>query len=264
MEPSWYKFQEDIKSIFLELGCDAQSNIRLEGVRTVHDIDVLVRSKYLGQPIQWIIEAKHWNKKVSKLHVLALRTIIDETGTDKGFIVSQKGFQRGALESASTTNITLLTFDELVELTQNVFHKDILRTYVRRLNFIANRYHSHSKSIRIDYGLRHDAWEGNVYFNVYFILMAASSVIRKALDNEYPIDLETHQKEKFGGQISNNFYQTINWLNLNLITAEERILDAEVNMQKNGDYKPRLKNVGVDESFYIKTLEAIVRGSLSE
>ncbi|RZK43405.1 MAG: restriction endonuclease [Pedobacter sp.] len=169
MEKGWFKFQEDIKSIFTEMGCDAQSNAKLVGARTTHDIDVLIRSRYLGQPIQWIIEAKNWNKKVSKLHVLALRKIVEETGADKGILVSQKGFQSGALEAAELSNIELLTFDQLIELTKEIFHKDILKTYVRRMNYILNRYFSHSKSIRVEFGLRHDTWDPHVDFNVYFM-----------------------------------------------------------------------------------------------
>ncbi|RZK43406.1 MAG: hypothetical protein EOO90_03870 [Pedobacter sp.] len=91
-----------------------------------------------------------------------------------------------------------------------------------------------------------------------------SKTIRLALDNKYPIEIETYQNEKFGNQIVNNFYQTINWLNLNLIIAEERILEAEVKMLKAEKFKPLLSNTNVDENFHIKSMEIIVNGLLKE
>lgn len=263
MAKDWYRFQEEIKKLFLDLGCDAQANIKMKGVRTSHDIDVLVRSKYLGQPIQWIIEAKHWNKKVSKLHVLALRTIVEDTGTDKGFIISQKGFQSGAFEAAETSNIQLLTLEELIQLTKDVFHKDILKTYARRLNYIVNRYYSHDKKIRIKYALRHEMYDYDVNFSVYYILMASARVIGMALENRYPIDLETYQDEKFGELTATNFYQAINWLNLNLIIAEERILEAEVNMQKNNEFSPKLFHMELEVNPHMKIFESFARRPLS-
>lgn len=264
MGKDWYLFQEEIKTLFVDLGCDAQSNITMKGVRTSHDVDVLIRSKYLGQPIQWIIEAKHWNKKVNKLHVLALRTIVEDTGSDKGFIVSQKGFQSGAFEAAETSNIKLLTFDELTTLTKEVFHKDILKTYARRLNYIANRCFSHKKRVRISYGLRHDASDNFISFNINLVLVTAADVIRNAMDNQYPINLETHQSEKFGESIASNFYQAINWLNLNLIIAEERILDAEIEMQKNNEFVPVLENSKMNDNHRIRSLEVISKGSVKD
>jgi len=264
MTKTWYIFQEEIKSIFCDLGCDAQTNVRLQGVRTHHDVDILIRSKYLGQPLQWIIEAKHWSKKVSKLHVIALLKIVEETGTDKGFIISQKGFQSGALEAAEMSNVRLLTFDELAEVSKEVFHKDILKTYGRRLNYIVNRYYGHDKFIRIKYGLRHDTYDYNVQFSVHYILMAAAKVLRQAREHQYPIDTETHQKEKFGDHLVANFYQAVNWLNLNLIEAEERMLDAEVEMQKNQEFNPKLYNPDIEKNMQFNLVEAVARGSLRE
>lgn len=40
----WFEFQEDIKDHFNSLGADAETNVRVQGVRTCHDIDVLVKT----------------------------------------------------------------------------------------------------------------------------------------------------------------------------------------------------------------------------
>jgi restriction system protein len=75
-EEGWYQFQELVREHFESLGADAETNVRLQGVRTCHDVDVLVKTKFLGEDITWLVEAKFWKTPVSKLHVLALRTML--------------------------------------------------------------------------------------------------------------------------------------------------------------------------------------------
>lgn len=249
-ENNWYKFQEEIRKVFIKLGCDAETNVRVRGVRTFHDIDIYVNSKYIGQNIKWVIEAKYWNKRVSKLHVLALRQIVDDIGADKGFIISENGFQKGAIEAATNSNISLQTFDDLLKISSETFQNEILKTYSRRLNYILNRYFSHSKNIRIKYELREDPYVFKRKFSVYVLLIAISDAIISGIKNEYPIDIETYLEEKYGDSSISNFHQLINWLNCNLIEIEERILKAEVDMQKNGEFKPELDFIDEDENIH--------------
>ena len=240
MTEDWFLFQEEIKDYFENLGCEATTNITLKGVRTSHDIDVLIKSKFLGHNITWVIEAKKWKSKVSKLHVLALRQIIDDLGSDKGFIISEKGFQKGAIEAAKKTNVELLTFEGLKAITDKIFHKEILKGYLDRVNLNINRYYSHDKEIRIKYNLRQDTLDYRAKFNVYILLMVVVTAIDYGLKGKYPVFLNSHFDEKFGEDRAENFYQLINWLNLNLLVIEERILKAEIEMQKNNDFHPKL------------------------
>ncbi len=253
-DSNWYKFQEEIKKVFLKLGCDAETNVRVQGVRTFHDIDILVNSKFVGQKIKWVIEAKYWNTKVSKLHVLALRQIVDDIGADKGFIISEKGFQKGAIEAATNSNISLQTFDDLLKISNETFQTEILKTYSRRLNYILNRYFSHSKDTRIKYELREDPYVFKRKFSVYVLLLAIRDAIVYGIKNEYPIEIETYLTEKYGDPNISNFYQLINWLNSNIIEIEEKILKAEVEMQKNGEFNPSLDFVGEDENLHVLML----------
>ncbi len=124
---NWYQFQEVICEHFRGLGADAQTNVTVTGVRTKHDVDILVKTKFLGQDITWVVEAKYWNSKVNKSHVLALRTIVDDVGADKGFIVSKLGFQSGALEAAKSSNVKLKTFDELKAETKDMVEAEIIK-----------------------------------------------------------------------------------------------------------------------------------------
>ncbi|MFD2324237.1 restriction endonuclease [Mucilaginibacter galii] len=139
-QPEWYNFQEQICEYFKSLGFDATSNVTVDGARTNHAIDVLVKTKFMGQELIWIIEAKKWNSKVKKLQVLGLRMIASDVGVDRGFIISELGFQKGAIEAAIKSNITLTTFKELKIITQAFIEEDILKQHEERIALIYRRY----------------------------------------------------------------------------------------------------------------------------
>lgn len=238
--PEWYQFQEEICDYFNSLGANAKTNVTLNGVRTNHDIDVLVETKFLGQDIVWVIEAKKWKSKVNKLQVFGLRTIVDEIGADKGFIISENGFQTGAIEASKNTNVLLLTYTQLKQLTKELIQSEIIGTYKDRLVLLENRYWSHSKKVRHKYGLRGEIWDYPVNFSGHSLLMTAHGAIESAMRRDFPIDLETYSVEKKGTLVANNFQELVNWLNLNLNFMDEKILKAEIKMIENGDFNPNL------------------------
>lgn len=152
MKEPWYEFQEQICTHFKSLGFDAETNKTIEGVRTNHDIDIYVKTKFFGQNVIWIVEAKKWESKVNKLQVLGLRTIINDIGADRGFIISENGFQKGAIEAIKNTNITLNTFEEFKILTTEYLHSEQLKNYSNRIKNIYERYFTHSKIVRKNMG----------------------------------------------------------------------------------------------------------------
>ncbi|GAA0689986.1 hypothetical protein GCM10009104_15710 [Marinobacterium maritimum] len=247
MAKDWFTFQERIKDHFVSIGADAETNVRIQGVRTVHDIDVLVRTKYLGEDLTWIVEAKHWKSKVTKAQVLTLRSIVDDVGADRGFIVSLAGFQSGAMDASKNTNVTLKTFEQLKAHTKEVVESEILKAYKERLGIIEDRYWSHAKRVRIEYGLRHDFMDFSGHFTGQELLATARSAIMLAGVRKYPIDLQMHLTKHKGEAIAHNFQQLINWLNLNLNHFDEKLLEAEWAMYQNGDFKPRVGRTPLGE-----------------
>ncbi|KVV03109.1 MULTISPECIES: restriction endonuclease [unclassified Pseudomonas] len=241
VKPNWYQFQEDICSYFRSIGASAETNATVQGVRTSHDVDVLIKTKYLGEDLVWIVEAKQWKSRVNKLQVLALRTIAEDIGVDRAFIISEAGFQSGAYEAAENTNVKLKTYEELKTDTRHLVESEIIKTYKKRLELIETRYWSHSKSIRKKYGLRGEIWDFPVNFSGMTLLQTAQDAIFAAEANEYPINLETFLAEKQGDLTATNFQQLVNWLNLNLNFIDEKILVAEIEMLKHGDFKPNLR-----------------------
>lgn len=187
MSKKWFDFQERIKNHFVNLGAEAKTNVRVRGVRTSHDVDVYVQTRYLGEDLVWLVEAKYWKSKVTKNHILAFRTIVDDIGADRGFIVSKVGFQQGAMDAANKTNIKLKTFKELVSDTRGFAESEILRTYRERINLLEDRYWSHPKRIRIEYGLRHDVIDNVFTFTGQELLATARNAIMAAEERNYPI-----------------------------------------------------------------------------
>lgn len=196
MAKKWYDFQEETCAHFKSIGFYAETNKRIKGVRTSHDIDVFVQTKFIGQQLTWLIETKLWKNRINKLQVLGLRQIVDDIGADKGFIISQKGFQKGALEAAQNSNITLLTFEELKKQTNEFAEDEILLQYEQRVNLLDLRYWAHSKPIRKLYGLRNEIYEFN--YSVHWVLRTAIEGIEAAKKKEYPIRLNTYMTEQYG------------------------------------------------------------------
>jgi len=115
MEP-WREYQHRVADLFRELGCIVEVDASVQGIRSRHAIDVWVRFVRFGIRQAWVVECKDWQRAVPQEKVLALRTIVDDVGADRGILVAESGHQSGAWASASSTNITLATLDELREL----------------------------------------------------------------------------------------------------------------------------------------------------
>jgi len=254
----WYQFQEDICLYFQSIGASAETNVTVRGVRTNHDIDILVKTKFLGEDLTWVIEAKKWKKKVNKLQVLALRTIVDEIGADRGFIVSEAGFQSGAYEATNNTNVKLKTFEELKRDTKELVENEIIKTHIARLNLLEKRYYSHSKSVRIDYGLTGEYCMPYYDFCVADILMTAQRALIFAERKEYPIKLDTVSSDKVGDLVVDNFQQLTNWLNLNCNWLDQQLFKAESEMYLDGEYKPRNEKPFTEKDGSIRELIAEV------
>lgn len=153
MKP-WNKYQEDVAAYFRSLGLEALTDETIEGVRTKHDIDILVKSHHVGFDITWIVECKLWKTPVTKLHVLALREIVADVGADRGIILSESGFQSGAEEAANLTNVQLTSLDEVRETARDSFNAMRLRELYDRVEMCRERYWNISKLDRIEAGLR--------------------------------------------------------------------------------------------------------------
>jgi hypothetical protein len=113
--PSWRDYQEEAAAFFRDLGLDATTDESIAGARGTHRVDVAVRTKRVGISQLWIIECKLWRRRVSKDHVSVLSNIVQDVGADRGIMLSESGFQAGAIPLARHSNVTLTSLSELRE-----------------------------------------------------------------------------------------------------------------------------------------------------
>jgi len=186
MTISWRDYQEEAASFFRTLGLSAETNVRLAGVRTHHDIDVLVRMHHAGFDVTWLVECKLWQTPVSKLHVLGLRSIVTELGADKGILLSESGFQSGAIEAAKLTNVQVTSLEHLSKSAANDVLAMRLRELFDRVELCKNRYWDIPKAQRIEHGLRSAATSLELGYSGARSIEFSQEVLTKSFRGIYP------------------------------------------------------------------------------
>jgi restriction system protein len=181
---NWKDYQEQTASFFRSLGLDAETDVTVQGARTKHDVDVLVKSHHAGFDVTWLVECKHWKSKVSKLHVLALREIVNDTGADRGILLAESGFQSGAIEAASLTNVQVTSLADVESSASNAINSMRLRDLFDRLMWCKEEYWEIPKSMRIGSGLRTDVEIG---YSGDWAINVGENLMVKGFRGEYPI-----------------------------------------------------------------------------
>jgi hypothetical protein len=133
MDIQWRKYQEETADLFRSLACSVEVEQSVKGARGEHKIDVWVQFNKFGLQTKWAVECKCWNTNVPKEKVLALKAIVDDIGADRGILISQTGFQSGAIRVATNTNITLTGLNELRETAQDELIQSVLHRLETRV-----------------------------------------------------------------------------------------------------------------------------------
>jgi hypothetical protein len=98
----WGGFEQFVAKLHETGTVDVQHNVTLIGRSGVpRQIDVLVKHREGLYEHLIIVECKHWKKNVSRLHVDALMTAVNDLNAARGVIFSVKGFQKGAITLAT-------------------------------------------------------------------------------------------------------------------------------------------------------------------
>jgi restriction system protein len=189
MAANWQEYQEEVAAFFRSLGLEAETNVAVQGVRTTHDVDVFVNSRHVGFTVVWIIECKHWKRRVTKLHVLALREIVADLGADRGILLSEGGFQSGAVEAATLTNVHINSLVNLRETASAEIMAMRLRDLYDRIEVCRQRYWDIPKGKGIDGGLRPDA--GASGYCGDHVINLASELVAKAFRGIYPVEVDS-------------------------------------------------------------------------
>ena len=111
---NWRDLQDKVAKLFSEMGYYTESphHVELAG-RGKKEVDVYIRDDRASVNQIMLVECKLWSHRVNQETVHAFHTVMLGSGANTGFIISRKGFQKGAHEAAKSTNIHLLTWEEL-------------------------------------------------------------------------------------------------------------------------------------------------------
>ena len=137
---NWRNYEQQTAEFFRRLSCDVELGVVIKGARTKHKIDVWVVFTRFGIETKWVVDCKFWAKPVTKEKVLVLAGVVQDVGADRGVLVSQRGFQAGAIRAAVHTNVTLTSLNELKQTARN----DLVLSTLHTLE---------TKAIALKYGL---------------------------------------------------------------------------------------------------------------
>src|SRR5688572_29678092 len=135
------EYEEKAGEFFRSLGLKAVVQAEIEGARGKHDIDVWVIGNIGAFDVRWIVECKDWASNVPKEKVLALQAIVQDVGADRGWLLSEKGFQAGAVRCAMHTNITLTSLAELRDHTKDYIRESTLQRLFFEIDGFDQRLH---------------------------------------------------------------------------------------------------------------------------
>lgn len=186
MAETWIEYQLEAAEFFQSLRLQAQTDVTIKGVRTTHQIDVLVKVQHAGFEATWIVECKHWQSRVSKAEVLALREIVADVGADRGILLCEAGFQSGAIEAAALTNVQPTSLANLRVTARSQILALQLRELFDRIEVCRLRYWDIPKETRIKYGLRDEA----PGYSGARVVELVTEVLTKGFRNVYPFEVE--------------------------------------------------------------------------
>lgn len=104
--PDWRALQAGVCRLFNDIGLSAEVEVERPTPRGRVVVDVFATDENSVDNITYIVECKNWNSAIPKTVVHAFTTVMQETGANIGYIVSQHGLQSGAEEYTRHTNIT--------------------------------------------------------------------------------------------------------------------------------------------------------------
>jgi len=187
MAVEWRTYQQQAANFFRKLGFTAQVEHEVEGARGVHKVDAYIEGAIHGIPFKWIVECKAWNSNIPKEKVMALAAIVQDIGADKGFLLSETGFQSGAVRAANKTNISLSSLEDLAIAAKDEFVDAVIGGLNWRL---------HKAQIRLR-AIKKKEFDDEYFPPMTSILgelFILQFVLEDALKNEYPFVYQHDRK----------------------------------------------------------------------
>jgi restriction system protein len=131
---NWKDLQEKVYFIFHCIGLLAEKEKVAETPRGTTILDVFAIDPKSIDKVKYVVECKNWNKKVPQSIIHSFMTVMSETGSNIGYIISKKGFQKGAIKYTKSTNIKLFTYNEFQNQYFNLWYERYFAPEILKIN----------------------------------------------------------------------------------------------------------------------------------
>lgn len=116
---NWKDLQDKVGEILKQSNFKVEIEKKVQSIRSEIEIDVFATELIDGRPYKIICECKNWKSNIPQIYVHALRTVVNDIGANKAYIISTSNFQKGAIDSSEDTNIELVSWESF----QGLFFK---------------------------------------------------------------------------------------------------------------------------------------------
>ncbi len=112
---TWQELQNLTAEYLTVAGYTATTPYELNTARGKVEVDVYIEAPH--ELVKHIIcECKYWGTPVTKEKIHAFRTVIHDCGAELGIIISKNGYQSGAIEAATFSNVRLETWESFLNI----------------------------------------------------------------------------------------------------------------------------------------------------
>jgi restriction system protein len=88
----WRDLQLLTKQLFEEINCQCEVEQNINTARGKVCVDIHVTDFVSSPPLIYLCECKSWKTKVPKSVVHSFRSIVHDSGANRGYIISKAGF----------------------------------------------------------------------------------------------------------------------------------------------------------------------------
>lgn len=130
----WEEYEKVTAGIYQALGQSSGVNVVCHGRGCIligssgvrHQIDVLTSHSDGVHTYRTAIECKYWNRRVDKAAVAKHASIVEDTGVEKGVVVSKSGFTRDAQALAIRKNMGLIELRRPIDADWDGYFREVV------------------------------------------------------------------------------------------------------------------------------------------
>jgi len=121
---NWRQLQSQVAEILEQCGFDVEIEKKIQTARGSVEIDVYAAEEIMGRKNIILCECKLWKQKIPQTVVHSFRTVLSDFGANKGYIISSKGYQKGAFEASKYSNADLVTWEEFQDIFEPLWYRN--------------------------------------------------------------------------------------------------------------------------------------------